>query len=583
MAVRAPGRRGTRRRPPVAKRSASGLSVATIVAMIITLGVGAFGAWGTHSVVRDQQRRLLSERASEVGLLFTSAIGGVTSSLTATRGVLHATNGSSNAFASAVEDQVLAGASSKTTLALLAPAEGGFRVVAVAGPLLTVGQVVSGDRAATLNKTRNTANLVSTPVLGSGNDRAIGFAVDAEAKVGGIGSDVLYRESSLGKLSAGRQAGSAPFHEVSVVLYADNSMAASQLIISTTGGAIPAKGSVYSKEAIGASTWLLGVRAKGSLVGGVAASAWWIVLLAGIVAALLLATLIEFAVRRRDAALALYVAENQQAETLQRSLLPTLPQLPDLELAARYQAGGAGQKVGGDWFDAFALPEGLVGFAIGDVIGHDLEAAAAMSQVRAALRAYAYEGDDPASVLSRLDVLVTTFELTELVSVVYGVLGPIGADGQRTLKLANAGHLPPLLQDPEGAVSEIVEGSSVVIGVPVAEERGQTERVLAPGSTLLLFTDGLLEGPTLSLAETMPQLEEVVAGHNPDAGCEALCERVLASRPNQNQRDDIALLALRLLPVPAKTSASAANPAHAEQVIESGDTSGSFTAPLSRR
>jgi hypothetical protein len=583
MAVRASGGRGTRRRPAVARRSASRLSVATIAVMIITLGVGAFGAWGTHSVVRDQERRLLNERASEVGLLFTSAIGGVTSSLTATRGVLRATDGSPSAFDSAVADQVLAGASSKTTLALLTPVSGGFRVVAVAGPLLSVGQVVTGERAATLNKTRTTPDLVSTPVLGSGNDRALGFAVNAEAKVGGIGNDVLYRESSLGKLSAGRQAGSAPFHEVSVVLYADDSMAPGQLIISTTGGALPAKGSVFSKQPIGASAWLLGVRAKGSLVGGVASSAWWIVLLAGIVAALLLATLIEFAVRRRDAALALYVAENQQAETLQRSLLPTLPRLPDLELAARYQAGGAGQKVGGDWFDAFALPGGDVGFAIGDVIGHDLQAAAAMSQVRAALRAYAYEGNEPADVLSQLDRLVTTFELTELVSVVYGVLGPLGTDGQRILKLANAGHLPPLLQDPHGAVTEIAEGASVVIGVPVAEERGQAECVLAAGSTLLLFTDGLLEGPTLSLAETMPALEEIVAGHNPEAGCEALCERVLASRPNQNQRDDIALLALRLLPLPAKTAASAATPAHAEQVIESGETSGSFTAPLSRR
>ena len=121
MAVRAPGGRGPS--PPARRQAIQGrLSVATIVAMIITLGVGAFGAWGTHSVVRDQQKRLLNERASEVGLLFTSAIGGITSSLTATRGVVHATNGSASAFASAVDDQVLAGASTKTTLALLAPA-----------------------------------------------------------------------------------------------------------------------------------------------------------------------------------------------------------------------------------------------------------------------------------------------------------------------------------------------------------------------------------------------------------------------------------------------------------------------------
>ncbi len=559
------------------------LSVATVAALIITVGAGAFGAWGTHSVVADQQRRLVRERAAEVGLLFTSAVSGITSSLTATRGVLRATNGSASAFERAVDQQVAAAAANKTTLALLAPVPGGYRVITAVGPLLKGGQLLAGDRAATFDKTRKTHLLVSTPVVGSGSSRRIGFALNASADVGGIDNDVLYEETSLGKLSAGRQAGSAPFHEVSVVLYANNSMAPDQLIISTTGGALAAKGSVFNKQPVGASTWVLGVRPKGSLVGGLSSSAWWIVLLAGIVAALLLASLIEFAVRRRDAALALYEAENQQAETLQRSLLPTLPQLPDLELAARYQAGGASQKVGGDWFDAFPLAGGGAGFVIGDVIGHDLEAAAAMSQVRAALRAYAYEGDEPASVLTRLDRLVTTFELTQLVSVVYGVLGPMQPDGSRTLALANAGHLPPLLQHPDGSVTEISEGSSVVIGVPVAETRAQTQRVVTPGSTLLLFTDGLLEGPTLSLSETIPALAEVVAAHSPDAGCEALCERVLAARPNQNQRDDIALLALRLRPVPAERVAGSATPALADQEAPDSETSVAVTAPLSRR
>ncbi len=577
-----------RRGRPAARRSWGRLSLATLVAVILTLGAAGAGAWATHSIVRDQERRLLTERASEVGLLFTSAVGSITSSLTATRGVLQATDGSPGVFARAVRADVDTGKASRTTIALLSPVGGGsYRVVTAVGPMLTVGQIITGARAATFDRTRKTPRktplIVSTPVLGSGADRSIGFALNASAAVGGIGNDVLYRESSLGKLSAGRQAGSAPFHEVSVVLYANRSRAPSELIISTTGGTLPAKGSHYTPEPIGASTWLLGVRAKSSLVGGVAANAWWIVLLAGVAAALLLAALIEFAVRRRDAAVALYVAEHQQAETLQRSLLPSLPQLPDLELAARYQAGGAGQQVGGDWFDAFALTSGGVGFAIGDVIGHDLEAAAAMSQVRAALRAYAYEGDEPAQVLSRLDRLVLTFELTQLVSVVYGVLSPLGPDGSRTLRLANAGHLPPLLQDPSGAVSQLTEGASVVIGVPFEERRSQTEQRLAPGSTLLLFTDGLLEGPDLSLSETIPQLARIVASHSPEAGCEALCDQVLASRPNLTTRDDIALLALRLQPVPATTDSGAAAPGRSRGLAEPAQASGSFIAPLSRR
>jgi serine phosphatase RsbU (regulator of sigma subunit) len=206
-----------------------------------------------------------------------------------------------------------------------------------------------------------------------------------------------------------------------------------------------------------------------------------------------------------------------------------------------------------------------------------------MSQVRAALRAYAYEGDEPAAVLSRLDRLVTTFELTQLVSVVYGVLSPLASDGSRMLHLANAGHLPPLLQGPDGSVTELTEGASVVIGVPFVEERAQSQRVLASGSTLLLFTDGLLEAPDLSLSETIPQLARVVADHPPEAGCEALCDRVLASRPNLTQRDDIALLALRLRPLPVKTAPVAAAPGDSKRVAEVDQATASLTAPLSRR
>jgi serine phosphatase RsbU (regulator of sigma subunit) len=191
-------------------------------------------------------------------------------------------------------------------------------------------------------------------------------------------------------------------------------------------------------------------------------------------------------------------------------------------------------------------------------------------------------------VLSRLDRLVMTFELTELVSVVYGVLSPPQPDGSRVLRLANAGHLPPLLQEPSGAVIELTEGGSVVIGVPLAQERAQDERVIAPGTTLLLFTDGLLEGPELSLSETIPQLAQVMARHSPEDGCEALCDEVLAARPNRTQRDDsydsddIALLALRLSPVPAERSHKT-TPAAAEESAEFSNMAGTFIAPLSRR
>jgi serine phosphatase RsbU (regulator of sigma subunit) len=263
--------------------------------------------------------------------------------------------------------------------------------------------------------------------------------------------------------------------------------------------------------------------------------------------ALLVASIVEAAGRRRDAALALYASEHQVAETLQRSLLPQLPAIPGLQLAARYLAAGNGQEVGGDWFDAFPIAGGRVGLAIGDVIGHDLRAASAMAQVRAALRAYAVDGDAPASVINRLDHLVDTFDLTQLVTVIYAVLEPVAADGSRLLRYANAGHLPPLILAPDGEVSTLTGGASVVIGAPITIEHGQAEHRLEPGTTLLLFTDGLVEVPGRPLEDTMAELAVAVAGDGDDVGVEAICQRIVATASERSLRDDIALLAVRIM------------------------------------
>jgi hypothetical protein len=516
------------------------LNRATVAALVVLLALSAVASWGTHTIVRDQERRLLKERSAEVSLVFTVAISSIRTNLTSDLGVLVATNGAPSAFTRAATPDVLLNKRSHATVALLTPAgAGSYKVVTAVGPLFKPGQVVTGVQAQTLAKARTAKDLVTTPLIGTGKARVLGFAINAPG-IRSLPGAVLYRQTVLGPLAAPRQA-------------ATPNKDPKQLLTSSTGGALPAEGASFVSQPVGASRWLLGLRPKSSLVGGVASNAWWIVLVGGIAGSLLMAAVVEFAIRRRDAALSLYAIEHQQAETLQRSLLPSLPRLPGLDLAARYQAGGVGQQVGGDWFDAFPLDNGGVGFAIGDVIGHDLEAAAAMSQVRAALRAYAYEGDEPERVIQRLDRLVTTSELTQLVSVIYGVLGPMAEDGSRLVRFANAGHLPPLLQDPEGQVAVLSDGASVVIGAPCSDPRTQAELLLRPDSTLLLFTDGLLEAPNLSLSETIPRLAETVSEHAPSEGSDALCDRVLASRINLSQRDDIALLAVRLLQAPAKS------------------------------
>jgi hypothetical protein len=146
----------------------------------------------------------------------------------------------------------------------------------------------------------------------------------------------------------------------------------------------------------------------------------------------------------------LYETEHAAAVTLQRTLLPAVPDVAGLQIAARYLVGVDGNQVGGDWYDVLQLPDGAVGIAVGDVVGHDLRAAAAMGQLRGVVRSYAWGGDQPGSVLDRCDQLVQGLEMAAMATAVYARLDPPDPDGTRTLHYANAGHPTPLLLTPEG-------------------------------------------------------------------------------------------------------------------------------------
>ena len=138
----------------------------------------------------------------------------------------------------------------------------------------------------------------------------------------------------------------------------------------------------------------------------------------------------------------LYTREHQVVEALQRSLLPTLPSIPGLAVAARYLASSEGSQVGGDWYDVLALPDGVVGVAIGDVMGHDISAAASMGQLRSVLRSYAWEGGRASDVLDRLDQLVQALEMAQLATAVYGRLQLVTGGEAWTLRFAKCGAPP---------------------------------------------------------------------------------------------------------------------------------------------
>ncbi len=248
----------------------------------------------------------------------------------------------------------------------------------------------------------------------------------------------------------------------------------------------------------------------------------------------------------------LYEVEHAAAATLQRSLLPVVPEVPGMQVAARYLVGVDGNQVGGDWYDALNLPDGAVGIAVGDVVGHDLRAAAAMGQLRGVLRSYAWDGGRPGSVLDRCDQLVQGLEMAAMATAVYARIEPGGPDGARLLRYANAGHPTPLLLQPDGELVRLDEHRSPMIGaVPRLGRRsgdGRSDAAvrMVPGSTLLLYTDGLTDVSGEDADERTELLERTVAGMPAGADAEAVVQRVLDVCIPAELRDDVALMAVRL-------------------------------------
>jgi PAS domain S-box-containing protein len=236
------------------------------------------------------------------------------------------------------------------------------------------------------------------------------------------------------------------------------------------------------------------------------------------------------------------VTERKRADVLERSFVPErLPDIPGVRLTARFVPGGAGVEVGGDWYDVFEVGDGRIGLVIGDVAGRGVHAAAVMAQLRNALRAYALESHPPAAALERLNGVASSLGRSVMATLIYIVFEP--ASG--IVRLANAGHLPPLHIRPDGSTSFLEGGRSVPLGALRAALYSETEYVLEPGSTLLLYTDGLVEERRVPIDEGLQRLAASAGSGQEDL--EGLCDRLLAAAAGGE--DDIALLALAPVPV----------------------------------
>jgi PAS domain S-box-containing protein len=243
---------------------------------------------------------------------------------------------------------------------------------------------------------------------------------------------------------------------------------------------------------------------------------------------------------------AISARDHTVAETLQRSVLPdTLPEIPGLDLAVRYLPGTAGVDVGGDWYDAFPLDGGRVGLVIGDVVGHNIGSASIMGQMRHLLRAYAVDRMHPADVLRRTALAQARLLPDTLATVVYALLDP--ATGE--LSYANAGHPPPVWATASGQAGYLDDASGVMLGVPVEPAFTVGRRTLDPGTSLLFYTDGLIEDRRRDISDGLNALADVmgvVMGGPAPLSAERTCAAVQAALLGDTARaDDVCLLAVR--------------------------------------
>jgi hypothetical protein len=244
----------------------------------------------------------------------------------------------------------------------------------------------------------------------------------------------------------------------------------------------------------------------------------------------------DTAARGRTLALMQGAEDEHVARTLIAALQPeTLPRAAGVRLIARYEP--AESRLGGDWYDVFRLADGTVGVAIGDVVGHGIEAAAQAVRLRRSLRGAVLEGFGPGATLLALNAEAVRTGEGMAGTMLYATLDPQG----RRLRWANAGHLPPIVAG-AGVARRLPIASRPPLGAMPVDAWTEEEIVLEPGARVILYTDGLIERRDELIDDG---IERVITAAGTEPGLEAVCDAALAAAPRP-RRDDIAVVALEL-------------------------------------
>lgn len=517
-----------------------------IVVLIVGLVATGLLTSISYSSYARNETRLLRLRARDLGAVLTSALPSIQTPLASAAAMADSTHGNRQRFMRLIAPYVGHGTGRLFVSASLwrvgHPEQGPVAVVGAQPTLVSSGRAPAFLRRASLTRTLSVIGLLKGP------QRFLGYAFTGRVH----GPYAAYGERALPPSRYAPSPAGSGFSDLEFALYLGRRIQPGHLLLASVRH-LPLSGRHTTTEIpFGDTFFTMTVAARGSLGGSLPQSIPWVIAIVGTLLTLSAGALAAGLIRRRrnverladqlertaEENRQLYAQQRSIAQTLQHALLPdVLPQVPGLEIRARYEAGVEGVDIGGDWYDLIALRDGRLLLVVGDVSGRGLRAATTMASLRFAIHAYSSQGDSPATFLPKLSGLLSVSADRQLATILCTEVDVAA----RRVTFTNAGHLPPLMISGEGA--RYGQGE---IGLPIGVDRdvaySPTTMTVPSRTTLLVFTDGLVERRGESIDAGLERLRARVAGdHVP---LDALLGQIL-QEVRDDASDDTAIAAIR--------------------------------------
>jgi serine phosphatase RsbU (regulator of sigma subunit) len=503
-------------------------------------------AWTARALNHSNERRLLQVQTAQAGALISSSILGIEAPLGTALQIETVTGGDTSQFARFMSSYTGSGQLFVSASVWQVAGSGVHMVTSVGEPSTLETAAVQ----ALVTKALHSSTFVVTGIPAN-SPQVIGFALANSASP----NYAIVAERAIPANRKVAVESNSAFSDLKYATYLGVTTNTAQLTTTDVSpNQLPLQGAARVVVPFGDTSVTLVASPLGHLGGSLGAALPWIVLAVGIALTIAAAFVaVRLARRRREAERSsetisglysdldrLYAEQRTIAVTLQRALLPRrIPSIATLEIASRYVAGADGVDVGGDWYSLVQVDDERFAFVVGDVSGRGVEAATIMAQLRYTVRAYLLEGHGPGAALGMCSTQLDIAEDGHFATILVGV----GDLGSREITMANAGHLNPLMiSDAGSSFVDTAVGPPIGIGPATYPE---TTIVMPRGSTLLAFTDGLIERRGEDIDRGFERLAD--AATDLDMTLEAVLARVLSTVAEETAGDDIAILAFRWL------------------------------------